>query len=301
MSMVANSGVRQPESSRKKTITWLRRAISRFAAAWPRVSAWLGGKGSRGTPLSGCIGIEGGFGGHFACWSEAAAQSAGIDADTILEKTALAMRKVRDGAVAYARDSVVFERIEYSWPVLAGLLWIASRSGNSLNLIDFGGALGTSYYQSRYFLAHLSSLKWHIVEQPHVVELGNREFANDHMRFYSELDACLREGGSNAMLVSSVLQYLPDPYRFLSQATSSGLEYLVFDRTAFVDRNEDRIAVQEVSPRIFSVSYPCWFLSLPKFRRVLQRNYDLVAEFDGFETACIPDSVFKGFIFVKKA
>jgi len=52
--------------------------------------------------------------------------STGYDNDMILEKTRLALLKVKNGEAAYERDSVVFEDIQYAWPLLAGLLWVAA-------------------------------------------------------------------------------------------------------------------------------------------------------------------------------
>ena len=55
----------------------------------------------------------------------------------------------------YERDSVLFDTIRYSWPLLSDLLRAASEDQNHLSVLDFGGSLGSSYYQNRVFLSHL--------------------------------------------------------------------------------------------------------------------------------------------------
>ena len=97
-----------------------------------------------------------GFHGDFQTWAAAAAEAGGYYDPSILDKTAKAASKVKNGTAAFERDSVLFDEIQYSWPVLAGLLWAASSGGNELNVLDFGGSLGTSYFQNRGFLQHVA-------------------------------------------------------------------------------------------------------------------------------------------------
>ena len=107
------------------------------------------------------------FEGDFATWEDARAHCTGYDNDEILAKVLAASLKVKAGEAAFERDSVLFDEIEYVWPVLTGLMWAAARSGGSLNVLDFGGALGSSYFQSKNFLQSLPDLRWNVVEQPH--------------------------------------------------------------------------------------------------------------------------------------
>src|SRR5688500_16824091 len=81
--------------------------------------------------------------GNYSSWEEAEADSTGYDADVIFTKTAEAILKVKNGEVVYERDSVIFNKPEYSWPLLAILLRIAAEKNNRLNLLDFGGSLGS--------------------------------------------------------------------------------------------------------------------------------------------------------------
>ena len=90
-----------------------------------------------------------GFFGDYPTWGEAMRASSGYDAAHILEKVKGALLKVKRGQAIYERDSVLFDRIEYSWPLLTGLLWVASLNENRLSVLDFGGSLGSSYFQNR--------------------------------------------------------------------------------------------------------------------------------------------------------
>ena len=243
-----------------------------------------------------------GFFGNYSTWEDARRASKGYDSEIILYKVKDALLKVKKGEAVYERDSVLFDKVQYSWPLLAALLLIASRNGNKLNLVDFGGSLGSSYFQNRILLAHLRDLKWNIVEQNKFVECGKQYFEDDHLKFYYTLDECLKEQRCDAILLSSVLQYLEKPYDLLGEILSKRFTYIIFDRTYFLEIGNDRITVQKVSPKIYSASYPAWFFNRDKFLSFLGKEYELLSEFEALSgTIDLGDSLAtdRGFIFRK--
>ena len=114
------------------------------------------------------------FEGPFPSWMEASKSCTGYNIEIILQKVLSASLKVKSGDAVYERDSVLFNKIEYSWPITAGLMQAAAINRGFLSVIDFGGALGSSFYQNREFLVGLKSVRWSIVEQTHFVEAGKR-------------------------------------------------------------------------------------------------------------------------------
>lgn len=245
-----------------------------------------------------------GFFGNYQSWEEAKKLSSGYDSDVILNKVKDAILKVKSGETVYERDSVQFDKIHYSWPLLVGLLWIASQNRNKLNLIDFGGSLGSSYYQNKKFLLHLDELRWNIVEQKKFVECGKRYFEGKHLKFYFRLDDCLKVQHADTILLSSVIQYLEKPYELLKEIIENKFKYILFDRTPFLDNGKDRITIQKVPAEIYRASYPSWFFNLSKFLRFFSEEYELVAEFDALagtiyiEGGCAAYD--KGFIFKRR-
>ena len=87
--------------------------------------------------------------GNYTTWEEAQAKCSGYDSDNILEKVKTSLLKVKNGEAVYERDSVLFEDIQYSWAVLAGLQRAALENNGNLCVLDFGGSLGSSYYQNK--------------------------------------------------------------------------------------------------------------------------------------------------------
>ena len=243
-----------------------------------------------------------GYFGDYPSWDEACRASSGYDSDLILQQVKEALLKVKSGEAVYERDSVLFDRIHYSWPLLAGLLWIASRSGNRLSLIDLGGSLGSSYFQNRNFLTHLGSLSWNIVEQKRFVECGKSDFEDEHLRFYYNIDDCLSEQKPDTLLLLSVIQYIENPYEFVTQVLRDQFKYVIIDRTPFISDGDDMLTVHRVSPSIYRASIPTWLLSEGKFRSFMAEKYELVADFNSFSHDYFRGSVveLRGFLFIRR-
>ncbi|MCX7821522.1 MAG: methyltransferase, TIGR04325 family, partial [Brevinematales bacterium] len=202
-----------------------------------------------------------GWHGNYQSWEEAKKDSTGYDIPLIVEKVRNALLKVKNGEAVHERDSVLFDEIEYSWPLLAGLLLAAVSNKGKLSVLDFGGSLGSTYFQNRRFLTRLPNLSWNIVEQKHFVEEGKKYFEDEKLHFYYDIEECLRKEKPNVLLLSSVLQYLEKPYDMLAHLLSCEFPFVIVDRTPFNIKPEDRITVQRVPPWIYEASYPCWLFN----------------------------------------
>lgn len=245
------------------------RALKMLVQNWmpPVLASWLRRFYGGGVRLKG----------EFNSWAEASNQCTGYDAKEILSKVESASSKVKNGEAAYERDSVLFEEIEYVWPVLAGLMWVAARNGGRLNVLDFGGALGSSYFQNRKFLEVLKEVRWNVIEQPHYTEAGKSRFQDEQLRFYKTLDECLAENIPNVILLSSVMQYLESPFEFFNDFKKMGTVCLIIDRTPFSLNGKDKLVIQQVPSSIYSASYPMWIFSLPKFKQRMEKDWTFIA------------------------
>lgn len=76
-----------------------------------------------------------GWHGNYASWQEAKDASSGYDSDEILQKVRNSLLKVKNGEAVYERDSVIFDEIQYSWPLLAGLMYVCAKSGGILEWV----------------------------------------------------------------------------------------------------------------------------------------------------------------------
>ncbi|PVY39035.1 TIGR04325 family methyltransferase [Pontibacter virosus] len=245
-----------------------------------------------------------GWFGDYSNWQEAQKDCVGYQDGEIIAKVKEAVLKVKNGEAVFERDSVIFDSIEYSWPTLAALNWIAAQHAGVLKIIDFGGSLGSSYYQNRKFLRHLSSVEWNIIEQRQFVQVGQQLFQDDELRFYEDIATCYANTNPQAVLFSSVLQYLEEPYKMLDQFFERKIEYVIVDLTGFTPDNEpSKITVQRVNPAIYKASYPSWIFNKKEFLAVFEANsYELVESFTSDITLTYMGNVinYEGFIFRRK-
>lgn len=236
------------------------------------------------------------FTGPYPSWEAAMQDSRGYAAGDILERVKRATEAVVRGEAAFERDSLTFDRIQYAWPVLASLLWIALCRGGRLRVLDYGGALGSSYRQNLRFLSNLEALSWTVVEQPHFVACGREQFSDGILRFCADFSEAFSPEPPDVAFFSSVLHYLPDPYAPLTEIRERGVEYILIDRTPFLEGPEDRIYLQRTSRRIYPATYPARFLSRERFLRFFEQGYRLVEEFNSLDKSNV-HSRYLGFLF----
>lgn len=221
------------------------------------------------------------FNGTYATWADAELHADGYDADNIFQRVCEAALKVKRGEAVFERDSVCFYEEDYQWPALACLLAIAAERDGKLNVLDFGGALGSFYFQHKKFFNRLKSIHWSVIEQAHFVEYGKYELQSDELRFYANIEECLTNQKVDVVFLSSVLQYLDAPTNMLIEISKTKADYILIDRTPFIESLDDRLTVQSVPESIYKASYPAWFFSQQKFNKLINTiGYQIIEEFD---------------------
>jgi putative methyltransferase (TIGR04325 family) len=145
-------------------------------------------------------------------------------------------------------------------------------------VLDFGGSLGSLYFQVRTQLPDCGFLRWRVVEQPAFVEAGRREFQNGELEFYSSVAAACDAGMPDVLLLASVLPYLPAPFEILARLLETGAPWILVDRTGFTRDGGSRLTIQRVPRSIYPASYPCWFLDRAEFLSHFAGRYRLTSD-----------------------
>ncbi len=123
-----------------------------------------------------------GFFGNYKTWQAAAADCEGYDDAAILDSVVAAARAVKNGEAIYERDGFLFhekQEIEH----LTFWLNRVVDADERLSVLDFGGSLASLYHQHRNFLRQFFDMNWCVVEQPHFVGIGKKEFESDTLKF----------------------------------------------------------------------------------------------------------------------
>lgn len=236
-------------------------------------------------------GAQSNWSGDYPDWESAERAAEGYAAKDIFARVYTAARAVRDGKALWERDSVTFQHEEYNVPLLKILCDIATSHGE-LHVLDFGGALGSTYVQNKARLAHLPVLSWNVVEQQHLVACGKREFADAHLGFYPDVETVLAARPVNVALLSGVVQYLSPAMleSVLDVIPQQGIHDIIFDRTPF-RHDVECYRIERPSTIYPGASYSTRFFSLPAFDTAMRtRGYALAhscSALDGARADCV--------------
>lgn len=218
--------------------------------------------------------------GNYKTWSEALKHCSGYSEDDILKKVKNAALRVKNGEAAYERDSVLFYKPQITEELVSTMQQIPLTNG-VFNVLDFGGSLGSSFYQNRDIMLKMAPLRWYIVEQAHYVSCGRKYFEDEELQFYYSIEECLIKNNADVLLSACMLQYLESPYTWIENFINSGITHIILDRVAYSENDKDILTVQTVPPSIYKASYPCWFLNEKLVISLFEtNNFEIVNSWD---------------------
>jgi putative methyltransferase (TIGR04325 family) len=218
------------------------------------------------------------FEGVYASWAEAQRASAGFDTGEIVRRVLDAELKVKRGEAADARDGVTFTEPQYPFAVMAALARARALHGEPLRVLDLGGALGGTYRQHKSLFPGTRTA-WTVVEQPTFVALGKKHFEGGELKFKASLDEAIANASAHVAVLSSVLQYLPDPMAAVGRIAAANVQSIVIDRTPCSALAHDVLTVQKVPAEIYRASYPCWIFSRQRLLQALAPRYSVLCSF----------------------
>jgi putative methyltransferase (TIGR04325 family) len=215
--------------------------------------------------------------GDYISWNDALRCCDGFDSELILNKCASSLIEVKHGRRAYERDSVLFDEIQHSLGLIIGMLCAMNKSDNKLSVLDFGGSLGSSYFQNKD-LTFFNELNWSIIEQPHFVDYGRVNFEDNKLNFFYSVEEALSRGPHEIVLLSSVLQYIEDYVKVIKSISETSASYILIDRTPIINGSKSRIVKQVVPEEIYPTSYP---MHIFEYEELISHfvDYDVVFDF----------------------
>jgi putative methyltransferase (TIGR04325 family) len=238
------------------------------------------------------------FRGAYESWAEAQQSSDGYDAPQILAKVLAAARAVKAGEAVCERDGVAFRAAEYRFPMVACVLYayIAQQQKRLFHVADVGGSLASAYFQHKLFFERIPELMWSVVEQPEFVACGNEEFADDRLKFFTNVDEVLARSPIDLVFFSGVLQFFPIPRQQL-EMWAANCDWLLIDRTPVTQRESDWLTVQHVPEWIYRARYAHWCLSENKLlTQVADLGFQRLATFPSLDPGAL-DFEYRGYFF----
>jgi putative methyltransferase (TIGR04325 family) len=167
-----------------------------------------------------------------------------------------------------------------------------ARNNYKINVVDFGGGGGNHFAIANMGFSESVMFDWNIVETPKFVEKA-RKFKVPNLRYFDELKGAVDVLPQiDLLLVSSTLQYCPDPIGMLQQLTMTGAKYFYLTRTPFNSGAETIYSTQSSwlskngpgqLPAGFEdrqISYPIGYASRSKVEEVLGERYNILFKED---------------------
>lgn len=223
--------------------------------------------------------------GNYKSWEEALKLSKGYSDRKIFEKTKKSLESVLSEQAKFERDSFLFYKESYDETLLSILTKIKKKI-KRIHLCDFGGSLGSLYFQHRSIFKSIL-IDWNVVEQKHYVKYANNKIDIKNLYFYDNLNF-LSKKRINVALFSSSLQYIKYPYQILDKMIEKKISNIIIHRSPFIKNNEI-IKIQYVPKHIYDASYPIRILNINKICKKLKKagykinsQYKLNEEIDGY-------------------
>lgn len=197
----------------------------------------------------------------------------GYDADAIFNKVKESTLKVINGEAVFERDSFLFYNKQINYNLMMYLYKLCIKD-DRLNVLDFGGALGSTYWQHRSELNEINA-KWTITEQGHFVAYGHENLETENLKFASNNDLENQWQEFNVLLCSSSLQYIKDADSLINFFCEKGIKNIIIERTPV--SNHKRFWIETVHEPIYEAVYPCCVFEEQDFiNKFTSRGYKLV-------------------------
>lgn len=189
----------------------------------------------------------------------------GYEDNKIFDKVSKAALTVKSGKANYERDGYLFYKEEIDLQLVEAFFEIYLND-KRFDIVDYGGSLGSAYFQNLKKLNFLGTYTWNVIEQKHFVDFGKDNLENEHLKFYYQLND-VRHTKYNCVLFGASLQYIENYREILAEIASNRINYIIVDRLTVCD--EDRYCVQRVYEPIYDAVYPVHVFSEEQFCELL--------------------------------
>jgi putative methyltransferase (TIGR04325 family) len=142
-----------------------------------------------------------------------------------------------------------------------------------LKVLDFGGGIGFTYYQTMGALPQVKNAEYHIVERDAVCKAGREFFEKDgESNIYFHEDIPQEDGAFDIVHLSSAIQYIEEWKKVLTNLCALSPKYLLL-----VDIYAGDIPTYVSAQNYYGSRIPMWFFNLPEFVQVVKDlEYELI-------------------------
>lgn len=236
--------------------------------------------------------------GSYSRWDEALKESGSYSNHKIFLKTKKSFLKISKTNELYERDTVIFYDKQINKPMISLLEKLRLKNKtNLLKVLDYGGSIGSTYFQNRKILLNNNNFQWDIIEQKKIVNFANKSIKLKNLRFFKSLDSYLNKNFPDIILFSSVLHYLESPYDLIKKLIRKKIKYFLILKTPFY-KNKTEIKIQLNPKNIYEVNYPIRIFNNKLFLSYFKNSKYKVEKLN-WDNQVIDDIHFESYFFKK--
>lgn len=213
------------------------------------------------------------FSGPFKNWEIAEARSTGYDSDEIFQKVKNSALFIKKNKKGHERDSIISYDTDYDQYILKLFDFYSDKNNKTVKILDFGGSIGSLYFKYKKKLKN--KFLWSIIEQKKFVDEGKKNFQNEELNFFYNLNEYFNLHNPDIILASSSLQYLKNYKEVLQKIINSNARHIIILKTPFSKKYKDEIYIQKPLKHIYKSTYPCWIFSHTNFVNKFLYQFDL--------------------------
>ena len=236
--------------------------------------------------------------GSFENWSKATLHSGTYSNKEIFINLKKSFLKVKNNKASFERDSVTFNSEKLNRPLISLLEKLRkNKKKKFLKILDFGGSLGSTYFQNKRFFHDNIKYQWDIVEQKKIVDFANKNIKIKNLNFYKSINHYMRYNKPDIVLFSSVLHYLEYPFQIIDKLFKKKIEYFIVLKTPFT-KIGSQIKIQVNPQYIYKANYPIRIFNETLFKSFFKNKKYQVQNLN-WDIQKIDDIKFKSFVFKK--
>lgn len=215
------------------------------------------------------------FFGDYDNWEAAYNDCEGYESENILNTVSSAINKVIEGEAAWERDGYLFYEPKYVYCLCAAILRCAVQNENKgVRILDIGGALGSTYFQNRHYLADVKNIEYVVAEQDNFADYGHQNLENEVLKFIRSTDHWEKQKRFDIVLLSGSLQCIEQYEEIISKINRAKPRYVIIDRIMVSSRM--RICREIVPEWIYRSSYPIRVFSEKQIENFFKSNYVMI-------------------------
>ena len=214
--------------------------------------------------------------GCYADWNAASRACNDIPIESQRLAYERALLEVLEGRALYERDSLLKHEPVCCRPLLDVILSFYNQGIACPTVLDFGGGLGSVYFQHKRWFTADKPISWNVVERPEIAATGRRLVKDSRLSFFDSLDTAVQRP-PDIVVANCILPMVPEPETLLASFAALSPRWFFIGRMPVANRGGHNLISRQIVPRfIYDSESPFWFFDESACVRMLSSNFQIV-------------------------